>query len=285
MRVLDRMKKLLAVGVIVLFLGLAIAPSINANVSKASIESELVEITTELCGIDGVKPHTVSLSKEDAEEVEKLIDDIERRLDNVETREETVEIFNEAVVELDKYGLLGGLSVEQAQKLVTGKIFDTKIAKIFGRLANGNNFSEGENMNSLVYGFCTSISLAASFMWIPAFFLMRHPILLEMFDEFLITLENILGFWLLYILIPIASIGIIYPTFSPINIFAFMLVGWPRLAEGPLFINGENGKQNFSEDFYGIIVGFTGIKIYNLLGGSNPMIGVAYYSNILQSEE
>jgi len=43
------MKKLLVAGVIVLFLGLAIAPSINANVSKASIDSELVEITTELC--------------------------------------------------------------------------------------------------------------------------------------------------------------------------------------------------------------------------------------------
>jgi len=103
------MKKLLAVGVIVLFLGLAIAPSINANVSKTSVDSELVEITTEICGLNGGK-QTVSLSKEDAEEVEKLIDDIERRLDNVETREETVEIFNEAVVKLDKYGLLGGLT-------------------------------------------------------------------------------------------------------------------------------------------------------------------------------
>ncbi len=279
------MKKLLTVGVIVLFLGLAIAPSINANISKTSIDSELVEITTEVCGLNGVTPNTVSLSKEDADEVEKLIDDIERRLDNVETREETVDIFNEAVVELDKYGLLGGLSVKQAQKLVTGKIFDTKIAKIFGRLTNGNNFSEGENMNSLVYGFCTSIFLAASFMWIPAFFLLRHPILLEMFDDFLITLENNFVFLALYSYLFFASIGIIYPTFGPINIFAFMLVGWPRLAEGPLFINGENGKQNFSENFYGIIVGFTGIKIYNLLGGSIPMLGVAYYSNILQSEE
>jgi len=46
------MKKLLSVGVIVLFLGLAIAPSINADVSKASIDSELVEITTEICGSD-----------------------------------------------------------------------------------------------------------------------------------------------------------------------------------------------------------------------------------------
>ena len=114
------MKKLLVVGVIGLFLGLACAPSINANVSK---ENELVEITTEICGLGGGK-NTVQLSKEEAEEVERLIDDIERRLDEIETREETIEIFNDAIVELDKYGLLGGLSIEQAQILVTGKIND-----------------------------------------------------------------------------------------------------------------------------------------------------------------
>jgi hypothetical protein len=111
------MKKLFAVGVIVLFLGLACAPSINADVRK---ESELVEITTEICGLGGGK-HTVQLTKEEAGEVEQLIDDIERRLDGVETREETVEIFNDAVVELDKYGLLGGLFVKEAQKLVNGE--------------------------------------------------------------------------------------------------------------------------------------------------------------------
>ncbi len=53
------MKKEVAVGVIVLFLGLACAPSINANVSK---ESELVEITTEIYGLDGGK-HTIQLTK------------------------------------------------------------------------------------------------------------------------------------------------------------------------------------------------------------------------------
>jgi len=73
------MKKLLVVGVIVLFLGVAFVPSINANISKSSIDSELVEFTTEVCGLDGGK-HTVSLSKEDAEEVEKLIGDIEKKL-------------------------------------------------------------------------------------------------------------------------------------------------------------------------------------------------------------
>ena len=113
------MKKLLAVGVIILFLGVAFAPSINANISKASIDSELVEITTEVCGINGVTPNTVLLSKEDAEEIEQLFDSIRERLNATETREEAEQIFNEAVVELDKYGLLGGLSVRQAQRMVT----------------------------------------------------------------------------------------------------------------------------------------------------------------------
>ncbi len=109
-------KKPLAVAVILLFIGLAFAPSINAYVSK---EKEFVEYTTEICGLNSGK-HTVRLAKEEADEVEQLIDDIERRLDEVETREEAVKIFNEAIVELDKYGLLGGLSIEKAQKLVTG---------------------------------------------------------------------------------------------------------------------------------------------------------------------
>jgi len=50
------LKKLLVVGVIVLFLGLACAPSINANVSK---DSELVEITTEICGLGGFWEHPI----------------------------------------------------------------------------------------------------------------------------------------------------------------------------------------------------------------------------------
>jgi len=174
------MKKLLVVGVIVLFLGVAIAPSINANVSKASIDSELVEITTEVCGINGVTPNTVSLSKEDAEEVEKLIDDIERRLDNVETREETVEIFNEAVVELDKYGLLGGLSVKQAQRLVTGGYNNLRIGEFF----------EKANIDSNIKGnfFCLLAGNTDStvFKWVH--------IILQIFSHLVLNKQFLLAF-------------------------------------------------------------------------------------------
>ena len=148
------MKKLLAVGVIVLFLGLAIAPSINANISKASIESELVEISTEICGINGVTPNTVSLSKEDAGEVEKLIDDIERRLDNVETRKEAEEILKKAVVGLDTYGLLGGLSVKQSQRLISGKHQNLIKLNLLERASKKQflNFAENENVDCLIAG-------------------------------------------------------------------------------------------------------------------------------------
>jgi len=128
------MKKLLAVGVIGLFLGLACAPSINANISK---ESELVEITTEICGLNGGK-QTVKLTQHQAIEVEELFDSIREQLNATESREETVEIFNDAVVELDKYGLPGGLSVKQAKRLVTGGFQNSKIIKIIDKLYDRN---------------------------------------------------------------------------------------------------------------------------------------------------
>ena len=143
------MKKLLVIGVIGLFLGLAIAPSINANVSK---KSELVEVTTEICGLGGGK-HTVQLTKEEAREVEQLIADIERRLDEVETREEAVEVFNEAVVELDKFGLLGELSVKQAQRLITESYQNIRIIKFLEWLYSRNQRnSEDTNLLCLITG-------------------------------------------------------------------------------------------------------------------------------------
>jgi hypothetical protein len=126
------MKKLLVVGVIGLFLGLAITPSINANVNK---ESELIEITTEVCGLGGGK-HTIQLTKEEAEEVDRIFVNIRNKLNTTDSREDAEKIFKDAVVELDAYGLLGGLSVKQAQRLVTGGLKNKKMMKIFENIYN-----------------------------------------------------------------------------------------------------------------------------------------------------
>lgn len=106
------MNKSLVIAVIILFIGLAFAPSINANISK-----DLVEFTTEICGLDGRK-QTVKLTREKAEEVEGLFYSIKKQLNAIESIDEAEEIFKDAVMELDKYGLLGGLSVKQVLRLI-----------------------------------------------------------------------------------------------------------------------------------------------------------------------
>jgi len=101
---------IIAVAVIVL-------SSFSSVVGKVSSDEELVEFDVEFCGLN--KKHTVKLTQDEADKVEQLFDEIEERLSRVETREEAEKIFKEAIVELDKYGLLGGLSVKHAQRLVT----------------------------------------------------------------------------------------------------------------------------------------------------------------------
>jgi hypothetical protein len=110
----------LAVGIILLFIGVAIAPSINFNLVKAATDNDLVEVTTQACGIQGFGNTTVKLTKQQYQNLEQYLVDFRGRLNTTTTREEAVPIFKEAVVELNKYGLLPkGMSVEKAQKLVT----------------------------------------------------------------------------------------------------------------------------------------------------------------------
>jgi len=152
------LKKLLAAGVIVLFLGLACAPSINANVSK---ESELVEITTEVFGLNGGK-HTVQLTLDEVEEVDRLFEDLRCKFNKSKTTKEIIKIFNETVVELNKYGLLGGLTIQRAQILVNKmhqnpllkKLLDKKYGRGMGILDNVDNafcFINGASTNTYSY--------------------------------------------------------------------------------------------------------------------------------------
>jgi len=57
------MKKILALGVIFLFIGVSIAPSINFTVVKASNDNDLVEVTTQTCGISNKLPRNFFIKK------------------------------------------------------------------------------------------------------------------------------------------------------------------------------------------------------------------------------
>ena len=141
-------KKGLAITVILLFIGVAFAPSINASV----VNDDLVEFDVEFCGLG--KKHTVQLTQQEGEEIELLFDEIHERLNEVETREEAEEIFKEAVVELNKYGLLGVLSVGRAKKLVTGKFQKQDMINKLESVIDNNLgvFNSNSNMMCLISG-------------------------------------------------------------------------------------------------------------------------------------
>jgi len=142
----------LAVAVILLFIGVAFAPSINASVVK----DDLVEFDVEFCGLG--KKHTVQLTQQEAEEVEQLFDGIHSRLSEVETRAEAEEIFKEAVVELDKYGLLGRLSIKQAQQLMVGSNVRQNLLKRFDEMGEEYLDDETANYFCLIMGHLTTIA-------------------------------------------------------------------------------------------------------------------------------
>jgi hypothetical protein len=140
-------KKCLIVSVILLFIGVAIAPSTNFSIVKASNDNDLVEVTTQACGINGFGNTTVKLTRQQYQNLEQYLVGFRARLNQTTTREEAVPIFKDAIVELNRYGLLPrGMSVEQAQKLVTGRYQKTGLYHLiektfFRNQMNNSNYS------------------------------------------------------------------------------------------------------------------------------------------------
>jgi hypothetical protein len=290
------MKKLISLAVIFLFIVLAFAPSINANVRK----EDLVEFTTEVCGQNGGK-QTVKLAQQQADEVEALFNSIREQLNATESREEAEEIFKDAVVELDKYGLLGGLSVKQAQRLVTSWYQKSRIMKISERMI-GKFQTNNSNYLCLIVGttngtnFDSQIELL--FGRITVLLGLVGPIL---FDKFPLYMFFIMGYFFMDFFDSFNPVAIA----SRINIGGEMGGGWiPEFVEfyangwivttGLLGVRRYNGELIGTLPLYGSailsngfiykfnpgIIGFTGLQIYYSIQDKHFYLGSALATGI-----
>ncbi len=258
-------RKYISVIVIVLFLSLALAPSIHANIQQESLDSELVEITTEICGLPGLEPQTVKLSQEDAQAVDKLFDEIKLKLDNVESREEAVEIFNEAIVELDKHGLLGGLSVRQAQRLVKGRLENSKYVRFLESKNNRIHAEANENWYCFIAGFARDSDVLGPF-W--------------MFRELLFPL-------IIYPLVwPFLLLRMIVMNIFPWYLLAFISYGGKIEESNTLFPStgwvwtyGSNGTVQWDGSFYGHERDMT--FELQLLKGNHYYVGAAGFCGLV----
>jgi len=275
-------RKCLAVGIILLFIGVAVAPSINSSVVKSSNDNDLMEVTSQVCGIQGFRNTTVKLTKEQYQNLEQYLVDFRARLNQTTTREEAVPLFKDAVVELNKYGLLPkGMSVERVQKLILGGNQNLLHLRPLGERKNSfySSSSTYENNNCLIAGYTTFTASNGPIASIISYFLfnLNFPIF------------GLIGF--LSDLNPIQISSVIglceIQRNPPYGYITNPAIGW-------IYTNGDNGIGKWNGSFYGAItdqfyviirgvfsiylpgiVGFSGIKIGIPLAGPYFYLGKA----------
>jgi hypothetical protein len=269
-------RKCLAVGIILLFIGVAVAPSINSTIVKTS--NDFVEVTSQACGIQGFGNTTVKLTKEQYQNLEQYLVDFRARLNQTTTREEAVPIFKDAVVELNKFGLLpNGMSVEQAQNFITHNSKSTNALKKIPSVLSSSGFSNsfcmiaGRATNCFLAGFITSsLQLIISSLYDTT----NSEIL-----ETILYMISFLFFWFLLFRNKWEPFNEILSFFSIMSLLTFGGTDsyqGTNPTEGWIYTAGLQGIKNFSGSFFGKIhypvtsmfgtlytgaFGFTGIKI------------------------
>jgi hypothetical protein len=93
------LRKILIIGIVVLLVGIAFLPSLTAITLNTTDSNHL--------------------SETQVGEIDIIFNNMKRKLDDVDTKEDCNTIFKETLIELDKYGLLKGISAVDAYKKIT----------------------------------------------------------------------------------------------------------------------------------------------------------------------
>ncbi len=272
----DNRKKGLAISVTLLFIGITLAPNINITATKASADHDLVEVTTQACGIREFGDTTVTLTKQQYENLEQYLVEFRIKLNQTSAREEVVPIFEEAVVELNKYGLLPrGMSVEKAQKLILQQDQNDCLTKLQERFHNTRILPESEEKYfSLVAGSTTNTLILGP---IPLTCVLTGLIGLILLSSSSNAVQGLIGAALLYSSLYVGLLFYSLPgvLFSVIRIGAQGINADPEVppeygpSEGWITSVGLTGKKTWVGPFFGSmagkgfigVVGFTGLKI------------------------
>jgi hypothetical protein len=131
---------------------IAMPITINSGIVQ-STNNDLVEVTSQACGIQGFGNTTVKLTKQQYNDLEQYLVDFRAGLNQTTTREEAVPLFKDAVVELNKYGLLPkGMSVRAVQGLIVNRF---QFVQQFAEPDDNKNHVSSdvkENRNCLITG-------------------------------------------------------------------------------------------------------------------------------------
>jgi len=298
-------KKLVCL-VIILFIGIAVAPSVTSiefTKDKTSNDSGLIEITLQLFKTDGVEDHKMFITQEQDEQLDLLIQNFKKDLDKAETREETIEIYKDMVESLDEIGILPeSINCKEVKELVTGEnsIGNSEKMKsmkhfnhVYEKLKNKNPKQSdlennlcliaGETTNTRTVGLGTiSLGIHTLFVLLRTWFFI-YTILFYILYKFIIEVPNfIIHFFNNRILFWgfVTDFSLLFP----LKFGGYMAFGWKEWneweqmyfyypAEGWVYTNGLNGIKSWIDDsFYGRISTFELVDEYYL--GATGFTGI-----------
>jgi hypothetical protein len=253
------LKKGGAVSAILLFFVVAFVPCVDSNIVKTSTENNVVEVTTQTYGIKGFGTHTVALTKQQYQNLEQYLADLETQLNSTSTKEEVTPIFNEAVIELNKYGLLPrGMGIDQAQRIVLGNYQNSKmLSHIDNDMSSKWTTEHNQNLNlNLKNAFCLLYAAATKIPeYSPSPFIIPFGVLLVfgLIPAFLVSLIGAAE-----LANTLAELGFLIWTLNPFRVFNFVLfMGY----EVELRSFGLKGLVHENISNGGVFMGYSGLML------------------------
>jgi len=215
------------------------------------------------------------LTLKEVEELNAFFETIYEKLNSTESDEETSQIFNEAIKELGRYDLLGGLSVEQMKR---------RFLQYNNMDIESNYLPAKTNSNCLIMGRTT-----CTFIYSPLFGIIES--IIEQSGDILFS------FLIFLVLFKQFTMTFGFP-FFPLRIGSYITMGfefrnWPdysyNSAEGWIISIGTNGIKSWIGEFAGTlgsfpgwwssyfigVEGFFGLRLYNPQNDKNTLIGYA----------
>jgi len=105
--------------IILLLVSFSAFSNIDLSIVKAYDNNNLIEVKTQFYDIIGEASQTTQLTEEEIQEIKTVFDDLKNHLSTSESMEETQKLFNDTIVELDRYNLLPEeMGIQHAQRLV-----------------------------------------------------------------------------------------------------------------------------------------------------------------------
>ena len=265
----------MVIGVVLILIGVAVQPSV-ATVQPENNDVEYFDVITEFVGLE--KNYTTQLTKEEIKRLDELFDSISNNLNKSGSFEKNIDIFKEAIIELNSFGLLGDIGIDEAEKLVTNYYQNPKLMKNLKRVYNIEKGALNEDKNI----FCLIAGEATGLLFISSF---GEFLALLMFESTIFVLYN-LGFMPFYFSLLLAfcvysyniMIGIFIPFCLARSISFYKTLG-EIITYGLLGRKYWEGKivGKFDTLIYEDIgvIGFTGIKIQILTYPNVYFIGSA----------